>query len=318
MQRGELKNQDIIPHCLPLLADAPAFAKSCKPLQSEAFRAVVEDEIPFIDGRIIRRFSAQIRDESDRYFGRLYIFEDITQRKLSEQQICKQAALLDITTDAILVRNLDNQILFWNKGAEQLYGWQAMEVQGKKADRLLNKGNLAEIKTVIKTVTEQNQWQGELHKTSKDGKDIIVNSRWSAMSDEAGKPKSILTVDTDITKKKQLEAQFLRTQRLESLGTLASRMAHELNNILTPVLISVQLLEMKLSDQQSQRLLKALETNVKRGADLIKQVLAFVRGIEGERTILQVQYLISKIQQIAKQTFPKSCLLYTSPSPRDS
>jgi PAS domain S-box-containing protein len=85
MQRGELKNKDIIPDCVPMLADVAAFAKSCKPLQSEENRIVIEDEIPFIDGRTIRRFSTPIRDEQDRYFGRLYIFEDISDRKHREE-----------------------------------------------------------------------------------------------------------------------------------------------------------------------------------------------------------------------------------------
>ncbi|HEY9835009.1 MAG TPA: PAS domain S-box protein [Stenomitos sp.] len=87
MQRGELKNNDIIPACIPLLADVAAFAESCKPLQTEENRAVVEDEIPFVGGRTIRRFSAQIRDEGDRYFGRLYMFEEITERKQAEQAL---------------------------------------------------------------------------------------------------------------------------------------------------------------------------------------------------------------------------------------
>jgi PAS domain S-box-containing protein len=84
MQRGELNNNDILPECLSMLADVSAFTQSCQPLQSEANRSVVEDEILFADGRMIRRFSAQIRDEDDRYFGRLYIFEDVTERKQRE------------------------------------------------------------------------------------------------------------------------------------------------------------------------------------------------------------------------------------------
>ena len=87
MQRGELKNNDIIPACIPLLADVAAFAESCKPLQTEENRAIVEDEIPFVGGRTIRRFSAQIRDQGDRYFGRLYMFEEITERKQAEQAL---------------------------------------------------------------------------------------------------------------------------------------------------------------------------------------------------------------------------------------
>jgi len=89
MLRGELKNNDIIPYCLPVLADVPAFAESCKPLQSEANRIVLEDEIAFTDNRTVRRFTTQIRGENDEYYGRFYIFEDITERKLAEIEIRK-------------------------------------------------------------------------------------------------------------------------------------------------------------------------------------------------------------------------------------
>ena len=235
---------------------------------------------------------------------------EIAERHRAEQKIREQAALLDISTDAILVRNLENKILFWNKGAENLYGWRAEEAIGKNANELLYKDS-SQPKEAQKAVI-QGEWYGELHKVTKDGKEIIVESRWALVRDEQGKAKSILTVDTDITAKKQLEAQFLRAQRLESLGTLASGIAHDLNNILAPILMSAQLLQMKIPDQRSQLLLKTLEANTKRGAALVKQVLSFARGVEGKHTTLQVRHLISEVKQIAIETFPKSIEIYTN------
>lgn len=93
MQRGELKNNDIIPDCLPVLFDIPAFAESCKPLQSENNRITIEDIIPFNNARSIRRFSTQIRGDQDEYYGRLYIFEDITERKQDEYYLAMQRDL---------------------------------------------------------------------------------------------------------------------------------------------------------------------------------------------------------------------------------
>lgn len=87
MLRGELKNNDIIPYCLPVLADIPAFAESCKPLQDEANRVILEDEITFTENRTVRRFTTQIRGKHDEYYGRFYIFENITERKLAEAEI---------------------------------------------------------------------------------------------------------------------------------------------------------------------------------------------------------------------------------------
>ncbi|MEH1922867.1 PAS domain S-box protein [Nostoc sp.] len=241
------------------------------------------------------------------YYGG--IAEDITERKLAEQKISEQAALLDIATDAILVRDFQSQILFWNQGAERMYGWLSTEVMGKEIHEILYPaGTQHQLEKPLKSVIESGSWQGELHKVTKSGEKIVVESRWTLMCDSEGKPKSILTVDTDITEKKQLQEQFFRTQRLESLGTLAGGIAHDLNNILTPILAAAQLLQGKFSqdEERSGQLMALVEANARRGAALVKQVLSFARGFKGEPTIIQVKYLISEIIQIAKHTFPKS------------
>ncbi len=236
---------------------------------------------------------------------------ELNERKLREQKISEQAALLNVAKDAILVRDLENRIVFWNKGAERLYGWLAHETLGLNANDLLFQGTSPQLQDIYKVVAQRSEWQGELTEVQKDGQKVIVESRWTLVRDFKGQPKSILVVNTDITEKKQLEAQFLRAQRLESVGTLASGMAHELNNMLAPILMSVQLLKMKLPDEQNQRLLQRLENSVKRSAALVKQVLSFARAVEGERTILQVKHLLLELEQIAKQTFPKSIQLHT-------
>ncbi|MDF5718634.1 MAG: GAF domain-containing protein [Rhizonema sp. NSF051] len=242
----------------------------------------------------------------------------LNERKQAEQKIREQAALLNVATDAILVRDLENKILFWNKGAEHLYGWEAEEALAQKANELLfkDKDSLKPLEA-LKTVLAEGEWYGELHKVTKSGREIIVSSHWTLVRDEDEQPKSILTVDTDITEKKQLESQFLRAQRMESIGTLASGIAHDLNNILTPILTAAQLLQIKLPNAEARtlQLLKIQETNAKRGAALVKQVLEFARGVEGKRTEMQVEHLLSEIQQIAKQTFPKSIEVYTDIEP---
>ncbi|WP_445626340.1 PAS domain S-box protein [Nostoc sp. DSM 114167] len=239
---------------------------------------------------------------------------DVTERKLAEQKISEQAALLDIATDAILVRDFQSQILFWNQGAERMYGWLSTEAIGKNLQEIFHAaGTQQQLEVPLKRVIESGSWQGELNKVTKSGQKILVESRWTLMRDSAGKPKSILTVDTDITEKKQLQEQFFRTQRLESLGTLAGGIAHDLNNILTPILAAAQLLQGRFlqDEERSGQLLALVETNAKRGAALVKQILSFARGNKGERRIIQIQHLISEIVQIAKQTFPKSIELST-------
>jgi PAS domain S-box-containing protein len=237
----------------------------------------------------------------------------LRERKLAEEKIREQAALLDVTTDAICVRDLNNQIIFWNKGAETLYGWQAIEAWGKNASELLYDEPSPEIEAALLQTISKGKWQGELTKLTKIGKEILVASRWSLVCDEQEKPKSILSVDTDITDKKHLEAQLFRAQRLESIGTLASGIAHDLNNILTPILAGAQLLPLKFpdADERTRHLLEILEINARRGADLVKQVLSFARGVEGKRIILQLRHIIVEVAKILKETFPKSIEIST-------
>jgi PAS domain S-box-containing protein len=233
---------------------------------------------------------------------------DITDRKAKEQKIQEQAALLDIATDAIVVRDLDNAIQFWNKGAESIYGWPATEAIGKQTTELFYAEVPLEATIASKAVQQQGTWQGELNKLTKAGKAVIVESRWTLVRDEAGNPRSILSVDTDITEKKSLEQQFLRAQRLESLGSLASGIAHDLNNVLTPILGAAQLLPLTLPnlDARNQRLLNMLLESSKRGSGLVKQILTFARGMDGQRTVLQARHILAEIISVARHTFPKS------------
>ncbi|MGF2038817.1 MAG: response regulator [Nostoc sp. CmiVER01] len=261
-----------------------------------------------------------LRNESQEVVGVTCASIDISERqvalrerKLAEEKIREQAALLDVTTDAICLRDLNNEIIFWNKGAETLYGWKATEARGQNASKLLYGEPSPEIEAALLQVVNKGKWQGELTKLTKTDKEILVASRWSLVCDEQGKPKSILTVDTDITEKKHLEAQLFRAQRLESIGTLASGIAHDLNNILTPILAGAQLLPLKFphADERTRHLLEILEINARRGADLVKQVLSFARGVEGKRITLQLRHIIVELGKILKETFPKSIEIST-------
>ena len=234
------------------------------------------------------------------------IRSDITERKRAEQQIREQAALLDQARDAIMVRDLDQNILFWNKGAENIYGWSAAEAVGKNVKELLFKDSSAQFDEWARDVIKNGEWQGEVHQTRRDGEEIIVETRWTLVRDEKGAPNAILVINTDITEKKRMEAQFLRAQRMESIGTLAGGIAHDLNNVLSPILMSVDMLQLKTTDEASRKWLDVLRTNAERGGNMVRQVLSFARGVEGERVALQPKHLIKEIVKILRETLPKS------------
>ncbi len=241
---------------------------------------------------------------------------DITQRKSAESRIAEQAALLDIASDAITVRDLEHRILFWNKGAERIYGWESGEVLGKSVVDLLFDGSCPEFVEAHRVLNEHGNYKGEMQQATKSGKSIIVECRLTLVTDDHGKPKSILAVTSDITEKKRFEAQLLRAQRMESIGTLAGGIAHDLNNVLQPILMALQILRMRFPDEKSQRLIDTLESSTERGSNLVKQVLSFARGQEGERTILQIRHIVHEIEKMVKEAFPKSIEFRTN-FPRD-
>ncbi|MBV6621393.1 MAG: PAS domain S-box protein [Rivularia sp. (in: Bacteria)] len=250
---------------------------------------------------------ASIYDREGKLVDKRLMIRDISDRKQAEEKIKQQAALLDITTDAIVVCNLKNQILFWNRGAENLYGWLAPEVSYQNLQDL-DRNDSPKLELAFANALENNCWQGELQQFTKSGKQIIVYSRWTLMHDEDNQPQSILIVNTDITQKKQLEAQYYRAQRLESLGTLASGIAHDLNNILAPILMGTQLLSRQLLslNEENQMILEMFEDNSKRGAELVKQITSFAKGMKGNYIPIQLQHLIKEITRIVESTFPKS------------
>ena len=237
--------------------------------------------------------------------------EERMELKRAEQRILQQADLLNIATDAITVLDMEHNILFWNKGAEETYGWGAQEAIGAKVNQLLFKKVPSEFEEALNVIEEKGEWKGEFHQLTRDGKEVIVESHWTLVPDELGKPRSIFVVSTDITEKKRLESQFLRAQRMESIGTLAGGIAHDLNNMLQPIMMSLQMLKVEFPDNKSHDLLDILETSARRAADLVGQVLSFARGMEGERAILQVRHIISEIGRILQETFPKSVQIQT-------
>ncbi len=244
-------------------------------------------------------------DPSGEKLGAVVVMHDVTERKRFEERMQEQESLLDISRDAIVVRNREHRILFWNKGATRLYGWTEIEAIGRKALDLHGKHTPLYEEARL-TVLEKGEWTGELQQVTKDGREIIVQSRWALERGDRGEPKSILVIDTDITEKKKLEEQFLRAQRMESIGTLAGGIAHDLNNVLTPILLSINVLRKKLSDDHSQKIIQLLDSSARRGASMVKQVLTFARGVEGERGVLQPKHLIREMEAIAGETFPKS------------
>jgi len=231
---------------------------------------------------------------------------DVTESKRLDEKIREQAALLDVGSEAIMVLTMDDRVTFWNTGAEQLYGWKRDEILEKPVSPCFPDELWSKYEDTKRTVLRELEWRGEWIRRRRDGAEVIIASRWTLVQDAEQRPKFIYVVDEDITELKKLERQFLRVQRLESIGTLAGGIAHDLNNILGPIMMATAILRRENVDPKTLKLLDTVEASAKRGADMIKQVLTFARGVEGERVLLQPRHIIREIVSIGKETFPKS------------
>jgi len=236
----------------------------------------------------------------------LLYLEDVTDQRLAEDQVREQAALLENAQDAIFVLDLDGVIHYWNQGAEHLYGWTAEEAGGCKVDALMFSEACPHWVQGWRVVQRDGHWVGELTQANRSRKKLTVQWRASLVRDPDGSPRSVLIVATDVTETRKLEAQFLRMQRMESLGALAGGVAHDLNNVLAPILMCLNLLRPALSRREDHEVLELIEASARRGAEIVRQLLFFGRGTEGRRTELHLKRLIQEIGHLVQETFPKS------------
>jgi PAS domain S-box-containing protein len=238
----------------------------------------------------------------------LGMVQDVTERRSSVRKIAEQAEFMDKARDAIIVRDLDGTIAFWNKGAEHIYGWTTEEAVGRKISDLIYKSP-SKFEELNALTISKGEWQGELEQVSKDRSEKAIDARWTLIRDESGEPKSVLAINSDVTERKKIEAQFMRAQRMESIGTLAGGIAHDLNNILAPIMMSIEVLKLVSDDPRAVEILNTIDVSAKRGADIVRQVLSFARGLEGERVEVQPKHILNDLRNIIRDTFPKDVRL---------
>lgn len=242
------------------------------------------------------QIDAQLLERSIRY---------ARERKRAEERIREQAQLLDKARDAICAFDLNRRIIYWNKSAERLTGYTSEEMQSAGTDDFLYGDDKGKVNKAWETVLSEGEWSGDLRQVRKDGDELIVESRWTLVRDNVGRPRSVLAINTDVTERKRLESHFLRAQRMESIGNLVGGIAHDLGNLLVPILLGVKVLSSRYSDnEKTMRTLEMIRRSAQRGSDMVKQVLAFARGVEGERVHLHIDQVIKEVEKITTETFP--------------
>lgn len=245
---------------------------------------------------------------------------DITKRKEAEEFLTESESryretaaqltnVLDYSLDVICSFDADGRFLRVNAASEPVWGFGAVDLIGHHYADHLAEEDVAKTSDAIGNII-QGKRSGSFENRFIRKSGSITHMQWTAYwSAEEG---ILFCVARDTTEKKNLEAQFLRAQRMESIGTLAGGIAHDLNNVLAPIMMSIELLKMDDEDPVRQEILSTIESSAHRGAEMVKQVLSFARGVEGNHLEVQVAHLLKEIQKIANETFLKNISVRTT------
>lgn len=202
-------------------------------------------------------------------------------------------------------------VLWWSDGLAESFGYAAEEI-GPGIESWIRHIHPEDLRRVVDGIHEAIEsdaetWKDEYRFLRKDGSAAVVVDRGCILRDAAGKGLRIVGGMQDLTESRRLESQYLRAQRMESIGTLAGGIAHDLNNVLTPIMMSIELLEPDPScDPERAALLDSIRISCHRGAALVRQVLSFARGLEGRRTPVSPRHLIAELQGLLAGTFPRN------------
>jgi PAS domain S-box-containing protein len=243
---------------------------------------------------------------------------DELEREVAERT--RQASLLDLTHDSIFVRDLDNVILYWNRGAEELYGFAPEEAIGKRSNELLKSSFPAPVDDIRAELLRTGRWEGELKRTKADGTEVVVASRWSLRRGERNQPSAIMETNNNITERKRREDEIrglnqqlaIRSTELEAknkeLEAFAYSISHDLRAPLRHMSGYAELLQKKASavlDAKSQRYMLMILESAKRMGDLIDDLLSFSRigRTETQKTLVNLEQLVKEaLSEVRQET----------------
>jgi PAS domain S-box-containing protein len=290
-------------------------------LQGEVVKCE-EDSFVRGDGRTYwLRWEVRPWHHADGSIGGIIIFsENITERKEAEKALLeseeKFRQLAENITDVFWIRSPDQEkVQYASPGFERIWGHPVESLCARPdlwAAEVLaeDRGRMEEAYAGLRA--GQPSVSVEYRIRRPDGGIRWVHDRGFQIRDAEGKLIRLIGIAADITERKKIEAQFLRAQRVESIGTLAGGLAHDLNNILAPIMMAVDMLRATARDPQTKGILDTVQISARRGADIVRQVLSFARGIEGQRVEIQPRHLLGDLEKIIRDTFPKDIRLEVS------
>ncbi|SDT86758.1 PAS fold [Verrucomicrobium sp. GAS474] len=227
-------------------------------------------------------------------------------------ELKEMQTLMDNADGAIIVLDIDCRIQVWNRMAERIHEIPAASALGSDIRQLLFTKAVGKV-PAVEEVAASGKWLGDIEYTTGEGLMLIVESHWSVIRDGEGHPKGFFVVEYDMTEKHVCEFQLRRAQRMENIGALASGVAHDLNNALTPVIVGMQMLDKMRGEMERKALQKTILASAQRGTAMVRQILSFVRGTQGEDGPIQIGHLLEEMTKIVRDTFPKAVTIEARP-----
>jgi PAS domain S-box-containing protein len=305
-------DEQILQSVMDKLASPGEFVGKLEQLH-EARDETSRDEIALKDGRTFDRYSAPMLGAAGQYLGRVWYFRDITLRKQAEEALRAEErryqALAEISPVGIFRTDAQGQTTYVNPRWCQITGLSAKDGLGEGWLRAVHPQDREQVAQGWReAVQSPHSSTADYRFLHPDGTVAWVMGQAVPERDNAGRVVGYVGTITDVTEKKKLESRLLRSQRLESVGRLASGIAHDLNNILAPMLMSAPVLREAIQDPDIRQLVDTIESSAVRGAGVIKQLLTFSRGLEGERVPVQLKSLVLDMLTIIRETFPKNII----------
>jgi PAS domain S-box-containing protein len=238
---------------------------------------------------------------------------ELAERKRAEQALRKSEASLREAQRIARLGNWEWNVLSnelrWSDEVYSIFGLAPQQFRATHESFLerVHPADRAKVEQAVQESLETGKPYSLEHRVVRpDGEGRIVREQAEIFRDEIGKTTRMVGTVQDVTEQKRIEAEFLRAQRMDSIGAIAGGMAHDLNNALAPILMGIQLIRNKVSEPNIRQMLTVMETSTHRGADMVRQVLTFARGRDGESEPLELGRLIHEMETILRQTMPKS------------
>jgi PAS domain S-box-containing protein len=240
------------------------------------------------------------------------VVRDITRRKAAEAELRESEERFRQVVENInevfwMTDTTKNRMLYVSPGYDEIWGRPAAELYqspGTWADAI-HPEDRARVKEAARTKQAAGQYDETYRIVRPDGSVRWIHDQAYPIRESDGSVSRVVGIAGDVTENKKLEEQFLRAQRMEAIGTLAGGIAHDLNNILAPMLMVSGVLKPKLSDPEDLRLLNIVEASAERGSGIISQLMSFSRGTGGTRASVQLRHLVKEIMEMARETFPR-------------